>query len=68
VQSLQVPNSEERAAPDDTADDETCTAGMELPLQHEVRERERNGVGNLQDCKTGAAMRAGPGFRPITVT
>jgi hypothetical protein len=35
VQYLQVPNSEERAA-FDAADDETCTARMELPLQYEV--------------------------------
>jgi hypothetical protein len=49
VQSLQVPNSEELAAPDDAADDETCTARVELPLRYGVRERERDGVGKF--CK-----------------
>lgn len=43
VQSLQVPNSEEQAALDDAADDETCTARVELPLQYEVRERDSVG-------------------------
>ena len=37
VQSLQVPNSEERAGPD-AADGKTCTARTELPLQYEVRD------------------------------
>jgi hypothetical protein len=41
VQRFEVPDSEERPAPDDAADDETCTARTELPLQHEVRGRER---------------------------
>jgi hypothetical protein len=46
LQSLQVRNSEERAAPDGAAYDETCTARVELPLQYGVRghERERSGV------------------------
>ncbi len=40
MQSLQIPNSEERVAPDDAADDETGTAGMKTPLQYEIRVRE----------------------------
>jgi hypothetical protein len=47
LQSLQVRNSEERAAPGDVADDETCTARMEVPLQYGVRERGRGGVGKI---------------------
>ncbi|SRR5260370_4169379 len=57
MQSLQIPNSEEPVAADDAADDETCTTGMKIPLQYQVRVRERvNGGGNLQYCK--AAPRA----------
>ena len=43
VQSLQIPNSEEQAALPDTADDEACTARMELPLQYDARERDGEG-------------------------
>jgi hypothetical protein len=43
VQSLQVPNSEEQAALPDAADDEVCTARMELPLQYDARERDGEG-------------------------
>jgi hypothetical protein len=38
MQSLQVPNCEERTALD-AADDETCTAGTEVPLQTNSRSR-----------------------------
>ncbi len=64
VQSLQVSNREERAAPGDAANDETCTAGMELPLKYEVREIERERLWII--CKYCSAARArarGRGFR-----
>jgi len=48
VQSFQVPNSEERVAPDGAANDETFTTRMELPLQYEVRERERERDGGVR--------------------
>jgi hypothetical protein len=68
VQSPPVPNSEERVARPDVADDETCTARMELPLQYEVRERERDGVGKFAIFYDPAATCAGPGVRSMTAT